>query len=299
MDMKFQWPSSELSSEQTRLAIRQSILEQIYSAKSGHPGGSLSLVEILAAIFDGNFIQDPKNAEKADRDRLVLSKGHGVPALYSYLSRLGYFSASELSKLRSLGHFLQGHPDRMKYPLMEASTGSLGQGISVALGLAMGLRLQYQAKQISRLPRVYCVLGDGEMQEGQVWEALMAAGKFKPGNLTFILDYNKGQIDGPVSEVMNLDPIEDKIKAFNLRVKRVDGHDVGALRAAFAEAEPVTERAPLFVVADTVKGKGVSFMEHQNKWHGSAPSKEQLDGALKELFAKSQGQSPYGSILAI
>ncbi len=281
--MTFQWPIDSLASPQTLKAIRQTILEQIHCAKSGHPGGSLSLVEILAAIFDGNFVHDPKDPYRADRDRLVLSKGHGVPALYSWLSRLGYFDVKELVHLREYGHFLQGHPDKSRYPLMEASTGSLGQGASVALGLAMGLKLSYDEKKISRLPRVFCVLGDGEMQEGRVWECLMAAGKFKPTNLTFILDFNKGQIDGPVAEIMNLEPIVDKLRSFHLDVKRVDGHDVASLKSALNSQGLVKPMLPLFVVADTVKGKGVSFMEHQIKWHGSAPSKEQLDTALKEI----------------
>lgn len=290
--MSFQWPSSGLSSSETRQAIRQTILEQIYCAKSGHPGGSLSLVEILGAIFDGNFVHDAKDPMRADRDRLVLSKGHGVPALYSWLSRMGYFDAKELVHLREFGHFLQGHPDRSKYPLMEASTGSLGQGASVALGLALGLKLSFDQKKISRLPRVYCVLGDGEMQEGQVWECLMAAGKFKPSNLIFILDSNKGQIDGPVAEVMNLEPIPEKLKAFHWNVLRVDGHNIDAMKTAI-QSQTNSSPLPLFIVADTVKGKGVSFMENQNKWHGSAPSKDQLEAALKEIL----GNTSFGRLV--
>lgn len=266
------------------------ILEQIFLAKSGHPGGSLSLVEIFAAIFDGHFSHDPKNPERADRDRMVLSKGHGVPALYSYMSQQGYFAGDELANLRRLGHFLQGHPDRARFPLMEASTGSLGQGISVALGLAMGLKLRHESGELKRLPTVYCVLGDGEMQEGQVWECLMAIGKFQPPNLVTIVDFNKGQIDGPVAEVMNLEPIVDKVKAFNLDVVRVDGHDVKALKGAIQ----AQRTKPLFIVADTVKGKGVSFMEHHNKWHGAAPSAEQLAQALGEILGAQK--FPYGRL---
>ncbi|MBS1984555.1 MAG: transketolase [Bdellovibrionales bacterium] len=294
--MNFQWPRESISSDLSRKALRQSILEQIYSAKSGHPGGSLSLVEIIAAIFDGCFEHDVKNPNKIDRDRLVLSKGHGVPALYSAMSFMGYFAPSELKKLRTLGHFLQGHPDRHKYPLMEASTGSLGQGVSVALGEALGLRLSYRDNKIKRLPRVYSILGDGEMQEGQVWECLMAAGKFRPGNLIFILDFNKGQIDGPVAEVMNIEPIEDKLRAFNWNVKRVDGHDVKKLNAILKDHPIKEDAAPLFIVADTVKGKGVPFMENQNKWHGSAPNREQLEEALGAVLQGS-GAFPFGRLV--
>ena len=292
--MKFQWPSENLTHPKTRLALRQAILEQIAAAKSGHPGGSLSLVEILSTIYAGYFDQDPKNPKKASRDRMILSKGHGVPALYSVMSYLGYFPPSELKHLRSLGHFLQGHPDRNRYDLMEASTGSLGQGLSVALGAAMGLRLSFANKQINRLPRVYCVMGDGEIQEGQVWEALMAAPKFKAGNLIAILDYNKGQIDGPVSEIMNLEPLVDKLKAFNWSVEAVDGHNVDELNRALARIEIEPNGLPHFIIAHTLKGKGVSFMEHPTDWHGAAPKPEQLKAALDELF---DGQRPNGEIL--
>jgi transketolase len=293
--MSFTWPSKSLSSSEGRAALRQVILEQIAAAKSGHPGGSLSLVEIVSTLFETAFEHDAKNPDRPDRDRLVLSKGHGVPALYSVLSFAGYFAPSELKNLRRLGHFLQGHPDRNHYPLMEASTGSLGQGVSVALGLALGSRLKFKAGTVKRLPRVYCVVGDGEMQEGQVWEALMAAPKFQTGNLIFVLDYNKGQIDGPVAEVMNLEPLADKVRAFNWQVHEVDGHDAGALNKLWASIQIQPEAKPHFVIAHTVKGKGISFMEHPTKWHGAAPSSEQLEQAIGELF-KGQA-SPYGRLL--
>jgi len=295
---KFQWPAiGELSAESGRKAIRQTILEQIFSATSGHPGGSLSMVEILAGIFDGNFNHDVKQPEGPERDRLVLSKGHGVPALYSVLSYLGYFPATELKNFRKLGSFLQGHPDKSQYSLMEASTGSLGQGASVALGLALGLSLNFEAKRISRLPFVYCILGDGEIQEGQVWESLMATGKFRPKNLVFVLDHNRGQIDGPVSEVMPLEPLNKKLEAFNLDVHVCDGHDAKGLKGLFSEirGNAVRSDKTAFVVANTLKGKGISFMEHPTKWHGAAPSREQLESAIQELF---NGQSPYGRINA-
>jgi transketolase len=292
--MKFQWPNESLTHPKTRLALRQVILEQITAAKSGHPGGSLSLVEILASIYGGYFYHDVKNPKMSARDRLILSKGHGVPALYSVLSYLGYIPPSDLKHLRSMGHYLQGHPDRNRYDLMEASTGSLGQGLSVALGAAMGLRLSFLSKSISRLPRVYCVLGDGETQEGQVWEALMAAPKFKAGNLIAILDYNKGQIDGPVSEIMNLEPLVDKLKAFNWSVQVVDGHNIDELDKALARIEVEPQGLPHFIVAHTLKGKGISFMEHPTDWHGAAPKPEQLKAAIDELLS---GQRPFGEIL--
>ena len=292
--MQFSWPKGDLSSELGRRSIRQAILEQIFMAGSGHPGGSLSLVEILTAVFDGHFEHTIQNTQRRDRDRIVLSKGHGVPALYSVLSYLGYFEAKELAHLRERGHFLQGHPDKSKFPLMEASTGSLGQGASVALGLALGLRLMFDAKELPRLPRVYCILGDGEMQEGQVWECLMAAGKFKPGNLVFILDRNKGQIDGPVEDIMSLDPLEDKISAFNWKVESLDGHDVKSLQKALSSVEVRSEGRPTFIVANTVKGKGISFMEHPTQWHGAAPKLEDLERALKEL--NGADVSPYGRL---
>jgi transketolase len=295
--MNFEWPKGSADSASVILAARQVILEQIFLAKSGHPGGSLSLVEILASIFAGNFEHTPANPERPDRDRIVLSKGHGVPALYTFLSQQGYFPARELAKLRKLGHFLQGHPDKSRFPLMETSTGSLGQGASVALGLALGLRHSFIQKSIPRLPRVYCILGDGEIQEGQVWECLMAAGKFKPGNLVFILDRNRGQIDGPVDEIMDLDPLDDKIRAFRWNVHSVEGHDMQELKRVLSSIDLSPQSKPHFIIANTVKGRGVSFMEHPTQWHGAAPKKEELDSALKELFPSSNGVSQFGSLV--
>ncbi|MBP7845322.1 MAG: transketolase [Proteobacteria bacterium] len=293
--MAFEWPKgTSLNSPQTRKALRQAILESIYLAKSGHPGGSFSMVEILTAIFDKNFHYDLKDFAAVANDHFVLSKGHGVPAYYAVLSALGLFPAMEMAKLRHYGHFLQGHPDRLRFSAMEASTGSLGQGASVALGMALGLRLDFQNKKLNRLPKVYCVLGDGETQEGQVWECLMACGKFQPGNLIFILDYNKGQIDGTTKEVMDLEPLVDKLRAFNLDVQECDGHDVEKLSQYFNQIEAKPQAKTKFLVAHTIKGKGVSFIEHPNKWHGAAPNKEQLDQAIKELFPEG---SPQGSLL--
>ena len=295
--MNFHWPQSNLSSEPSRRAIRQSILEQIFKAGSGHPGGSLSMVEIITAIFDGNFEQKVNDQFWNSRDRFVLSKGHGVPTLYSVLSFLGYFAPEELLHLREFGHFLQGHPDKARYPLMEASTGSLGQGASVALGLALGLRLEFAEKKLSRLPKVYCVLGDGEIQEGQVWECLMSAAKFRPGNLVFILDYNKGQIDGQVKDVMNLEPLTEKIASFGWDVQKIDGHNVDALKSYFSSITAAPEGTPKFLIADTIKGKGVSFMEGNVSWHGASPSRDELEKAIGEIWGGVRESYPSGRLV--
>lgn len=293
--MKFAWPAGTVSSAPVRLALRQSILESIFLAESGHPGGSLSLVEILTAIFDGNFQHSVENQEDPSRDRLVLSKGHGVPALYAIYSFLGYFPAHEMKGLRKPGHFLQGHPDHLKFPLMEASTGSLGQGVSIALGLALGLRLKYESGELKRLPKVYCVLGDGESQEGQVWECLMACGKFLPGNLIFILDANEAQIDGFTKDVMNLEPIVDKVKSFGLEVTDMNGHDLEALKKKLQSIEGKPHAPAQFIVARTVKGKGVKHMEGLVDWHGKAPNKAELKQSLTELYGSDA--RPNGSLL--
>ncbi len=292
----FEWPKNlQLGTPDCLKLFRQIILEQIYIPNSGHPGGSLSMVEILSAIFNKSFHHDPKNQTMPERDRFVLSKGHGCPALYTTMSFLGYFPGKELENFRKFSHFLQGHPDRDKYPLMEASTGSLGQGLSVALGLALALRLDYQSKKISRLPKVYCVVGDGEMQEGQIWEALMAAAKFQLGNLVCVVDYNGGQIDGPVKEVMNLEPIDEKLKSFGWEVNTLDGHSFSNLDEYFQSRTIQATGKPHFLVAKTLKGKGVSFMEHPTKWHGAAPKREELEKAIDELW--STQKAPYGRLV--
>jgi transketolase len=293
--MKFSWPTGTPTSAPVRLALRQTILESIYLAESGHPGGSLSLVEILTSIFDGNFVHSAQNQKDPARDRIVLSKGHGVPALYALYSFLGYFDVQEMKGLRKSGHFLQGHPDRLRFPLMEASTGSLGQGASIALGLALGLRLQFETGEIKRLPKVYCVMGDGESQEGQVWECLMSCGKFLPGNLIFVLDANECQLDGYTKEIMNLEPIVDKVKSFGLNVSEIAGHDVEALKKKFAEIEVKPKAAPHFVVARTVKGKGVALMENKPGWHGKAPNRDEMKQSLTELFGSES--RVYGTLL--
>ncbi|MCD6498302.1 MAG: transketolase [Deltaproteobacteria bacterium] len=257
-------------------AIRCDIIEMIAKAQSGHPGGSLSLAEILVTIFSQKMRFDPSNPEWEDRDRLILSKGHGVPALYATLSWLGAIPREELWTLRQAGSRLQGHPARALLPVVEASTGSLGQGLSIAVGMALAGRLDHKDYH------VFCVLGDGEIQEGQVWEAAMAAPKWKLSNLTAILDYNKGQLDGFVRDIMDIESAAAKWRAFNWHVIEVDGHDPTAIAAAVDDAKTVTDR-PTMIVAHTVKGKGVSFMENDMSWHGKAPNEEQTKAALAEL----------------
>lgn len=256
--------------------MRISILEMITEAKSGHPGGSLSAVEIVAALYFSEMRHDPKRPDWQERDRFVISKGHGVPTVYAAMAYSGYFPASELMTLRKTGSRIQGHPDRAMLPGIEASTGSLGQGFSVAQGMALAARLS------TKPWHTYCLLGDGEIQEGQVWETAMSAPNFKLGGLTAILDYNGGQIDGPTAEVMNEEPIVDKWRAFNWDVKVVDGHEFNQLLPALQQAKQSKDK-PTMIIAKTVKGRGVSFMEHGISWHGVAPNKDQLKAALDEV----------------
>jgi transketolase len=256
--------------------MRIAIIEMLTRAGSGHPGGSLSAIDILVALYFGRLRHDPKRPGWPERDRVVLSKGHGAPALYAVMAEAGYFPTSELSTLRQLGSRLQGHPVNSALPGIEACTGSLGQGLSVAQGMALASRLE------GNRFHVYCIIGDGESQEGQIWEAAMSAPKFKLDTLTVFLDHNRGQIDGPVEEVMNLEPIEEKWRAFNWNVLRIDGHDFRQILAAIDQAR-ATRGRPTVIIADTVKGKGVSFMEHQIAWHGAAPNKDQATRALEEL----------------
>jgi transketolase len=258
--------------------MRIDIIEMLHHAGSGHPGGSLSCIDLVTALFFGRMRHNARQPEWPERDRLVLSKGHAVPALYAVMAEAGYFPKSELLTLRRLGSPLQGHPVNRMMKGMEAPTGSLGQGLSVAQGMALASRMQGSPYH------VYCILGDGETQEGQVWEAAMSAPKFKLDTLTVILDYNQGQIDGPVKEVMDIEPVADKWRAFNWNVLEVDGHDIPAVLAAVDKARAHKEQ-PTFIIAHTVKGKGVSFMEHQISWHGAAPSRDQSDKALAELRA--------------
>ena len=256
--------------------IRKDIVSMICKSKSEHPGGSLSAVEILTALYFDQMNIDPTNPKMEDRDRFVLSKGHAAPALYATLAQRGYFAKEELNNLRQLGSMLQGHPDMKKVPGVEMSTGSLGQGFSVACGMAM-------AAKLDNAPwNVYALLGDGEVQEGIIWEAAMSAAHYKLDNMIAFLDYNGLQIDGEVESVMNINPIEDKFKTFGWNVITIDGHDFDQIFAALDMAKDTVDK-PTMIIAKTIKGKGVSFMENQASWHGSAPSEEQLEQALSEL----------------
>ena len=256
--------------------IRKDIVSMICKSKSGHPGGSLSAVEILTALYFDQMNIDPTNPKMEDRDRFVLSKGHAAPALYATLAQRGYFAKDELNNLRQLGSMLQGHPDMKKVPGVEMSTGSLGQGFSVACGMAM-------AAKLDNAPwNVYALVGDGEVQEGIIWEAAMSAAHYKLDNMIAFLDYNGLQIDGEVESVMNINPIEDKFKTFGWNVITIDGHDFDQIFAALDMAKDTVDK-PTMIIAKTIKGKGVSFMENQASWHGSAPSEEQLEQALSEL----------------
>jgi transketolase len=258
--------------------IRRDILIMLNRAGSGHTGGSLSVTDILVALFFSKMRHNPRDHAWPERDHFILSKGHAAPAYYACLARSGYFPMEELSTLRQLGSCLQGHPDCMLTPGVEVSGGSLGQGLSVAGGLALALRLDRKPS------RVYVVLGDGECQEGQVWEAAMSTAHFKVDGLCAIVDCNDLQIDGPVREIMNVEPLADKWAAFGWHVQEVDGHDFGQLLPALDAAEQVKGR-PSVILAHTVKGKGVSIFEGKVKYHGVAPTDEELARALKELEA--------------
>ena len=264
--------------QKTACEIRLGIIEAVHSAKSGHPGGSLSIADLLTYLYFVEMKIDPKNPKDANRDRLVLSKGHCSPGLYSALANRGYFPVEELTTLRKIGTRLQGHPDMTLTPGVDMSAGSLGLGISSAAGMAL-------AAKIDNKPfRVYTIVGDGESEEGQVWEACMFASHYKLDNLCVIIDWNGLQIDGPVTEVMNPTPHDKKLEAFGFHVISIDGHDFEQIEAAFAEAKAVKGK-PTAIVAKTVKGKGVSFMENKVNWHGAAPNDEQCAQALAELNA--------------
>lgn len=256
--------------------IRQGVIEAVYSAKSGHPGGSLSIAEILAVLYFNQMNIDEKNPKAKERDRLVLSKGHTSPALYSTLALRGFFDEKELKNFRSINSNLQGHPDMKNIPGVDATTGSLGQGLSIANGMAVS------SKMDSEGVRIYCICGDGEIEEGQIWEAAMTSAHYKLDNLCLIIDNNNLQIDGKVSNVMNIYPIDDKFKSFGFEVINVDGHNIAELISAFEKAKN-TKGKPTVIIANTVKGKGVSFMENEAEWHGKAPNEEQYNQAMKEL----------------
>lgn len=255
---------------------RVDILNMLEKAKSGHPGGSLSAIDLVVALYFHEMKQDPQRPDWDERDRFVLSKGHGVPALYAALVQQGSIKAEELATLRQVDSRLQGHPDRVAFPWAEASTGSLGQGLSIAQGLAMGLKHQEKSS------RVFCLIGDGETQEGQIWEAALSAPKFKLNNLIAFTDANNGQIDGHVTEVMDLRPLADKWRSFRWAVQEIDGHDFGQILGALDKARKETDK-PSMIIAHTVKGKGVSFMENNIGWHGVAPTAEQTQKAIAEI----------------
>jgi transketolase len=257
-------------------AIRRHIVSMIHAAQSGHPGGSLSAVEILASLYFGILRVDPQNPRWEDRDRFVLCKGHAAPVLYAALAERGFFSVEELSTLRSINSRLQGHPDMKNVPGVDMSTGSLGQGLSVANGMALAAKLDGKAW------RVYALMGDGEQQEGQVWEAAMAAAHYKLDNVTAFIDYNGLQIDGCIERVMSPLPLADKWQAFGWHVISIDGHDFTAIARAVDEARN-TKGKPTMIIANTIKGKGVCAMENVADWHGKAPNQAELEQALKDL----------------
>ena len=255
--------------------IRVLIIKMLVEAGSGHPGGSLSATDILTALYFYKMNYDPKDP---NRDRFVLSKGHAVPALYAVFVKAGYLEEQEIYTLRKINSRLQGHPDHVRLPLLETSAGSLGIGLSIAQGMALAAKIDKKSY------KTYCMIGDGESQEGQIWEAAMSAGKFKLDNLICILDYNKGQIDGPVKEVMDLEPLIDKWRSFNWHVMFIDGHNMAEIIMALNEADYVKEK-PIMIIANTIKGKGVSFMEGVIDWHGKAPTPEEAQKAIEEILS--------------
>ncbi|WP_300381576.1 transketolase [Clostridium sp.] len=267
---------NKLQLEKTANEIRKGIVRAVYSANSGHPGGSLSSTDIFTYLYFEEMNIDHKNPDKADRDRFVLSKGHVSPAYYSTLANRGYFPVEDLLTLRKIGSYLQGHPDMKHIPGVDMSSGSLGQGVSAAVGMALSAKLTNEDY------RVYTLLGDGEIQEGQVWEAAMFAGFKKLDNLVVIIDNNGLQIDGVIDEICSPYPIDEKFKSFNFNVINVDAHNFDELKEAFDKAKECKGK-PTAIIAKSIKGKGVSFMENNVKWHGSAPNKEEYEVAMKEL----------------
>ena len=258
--------------------VRLGILEGVHAASSGHPGGSLSIAEIITYLYFEEMNVDPKNPKDENRDRFVLSKGHTAPALYAALAEKGFFDKAELKKLRHVDSFLQGHPDMKGTPGVDMSTGSLGLGFSSACGMALAAKID------GKDYRTYSIIGDGESEEGQIWEACMFASHYKLDNIVAIFDWNGLQIDGPVAEVMNPTPHDKKLEAFGFHVITIDGHDFEQIEAALNEAKTVKGK-PTAIIAKTVKGKGVSFMENQVGWHGSAPNDEQYEQAVAEIKA--------------
>ena len=256
--------------------VRRGIIEAVYSHKSGHPGGSLSVADILTVLYFNEMNIDEKNPKWEDRDRLVLSKGHCSPALYSCLANRGYFPVEDLKTFRSIDSYLQGHPDMNKVPGVDMTTGSLGQGLSAACGMAIA------GKMDKKDYRVYCILGDGEIEEGQIWEATMSANKYKLDNLCVVVDNNNLQIDGTIEEVMSSYPIDEKFRSFGFQIIKIDGHNIQEIIDAFDVAKNIKDK-PVCIIAKTIKGKGISYMENQVGWHGKAPNEEQYKLAIQEL----------------
>ena len=267
---------NKLELQKTAVEVRKGIVTSVHSAKAGHPGGSLSAADIFTYLYFEEMNIDPKDPKKADRDRFVLSKGHTAPGLYSALANRGYFPVDDLLTLRHTGSYLQGHPDMKHIPGVDMSSGSLGQGLSAAVGMALA------GKMDKKDYRVYALCGDGEIQEGQIWEAAMFAGHRKLDNLVVIVDNNNLQIDGPIDEVCSPYPIDKKFEAFNFHVINIDGNDFDEIAAAFKEARE-TKGMPTAIIAHTVKGKGVSYMENQAGWHGKAPNDEEYQIAMDDL----------------
>ncbi|MBD7911118.1 MULTISPECIES: transketolase [Clostridium] len=256
--------------------IRQDIIEMLTASGSGHPGGSLSATDIVTTLFFNELNINPENPKDENRDRFVLSKGHAAPVLYSALARRGYFDPKELTTLRKLGSKLQGHPNMNDVPGVDMSTGSLGQGTSAAVGMALAAKLDKKSY------RVYAVLGDGELEEGQIWEAAMSAAHYKLDNLTIFIDFNGLQIDGDITKVMNPSPIDKKFEAFGWNVITIDGHNYDEILESIESAKKYKDK-PTAILCNTVKGKGVSFMENEASWHGTAPNREECEKAIKEL----------------
>ncbi len=256
--------------------IREDIINEVYYAKSGHPGGSLSIADILTVLYFKEMNINPQNPNWEDRDRLVLSKGHCSPALYSCLANRGFFPVEDLKTFRNIDSYLQGHPDKNKVPGVDMTTGSLGQGLSCANGMAIA------GKMNKKDYRVYCILGDGEIEEGQVWEAAMASNKYKLDNLCVIIDNNNLQIDGTIEEVMSSYPIDEKFRSFGFEIIKINGHDIEEIINALEVAKNVKGKSTC-IIAKTVKGKGISFMENQAGWHGKAPNEEQFNQAIEDL----------------
>lgn len=267
--------------QQKARKVREDIIEEVYSAQSGHPGGSLSVADILTVLYFREMNIQPENPDWEERDRFVLSKGHCSPALYSCLANRGFFPVEDLKTFRNINSYLQGHPDKNKVPGVDMTTGSLGQGLSAANGMAIAGKVDQKDY------RVYCVLGDGEIEEGQIWEAAMAASQYKLDNLCVIVDNNNLQIDGTIEEVMSSYPIDEKFRSFGFQVINIDGHDIEEIIKAFEVAKNIKGR-PTCIIAKTTKGKGITYMENQAGWHGKAPNEEQYQQAMKEMRQEGQ-----------